>query len=69
MRLISKNLEFKFSSKNTSIYDFYEFMDKCLEARTNLVLSSLYPDSVIKTLDYFIIPTIQIQKNEMRAIY
>ena len=43
-KLISKNLRYTFSSLNSTIEDFLDFLDKSIEARTNLILANLYPE-------------------------
>ena len=43
-KLISKNLRYTFSSLNSTIEYFLDFLDKSIEARTNLILANLYPE-------------------------
>ncbi len=51
-------MEFIFSINNSNFYviieQFANLTDKAMEARINFALSKLYPDSVIKTHEYFI---------------
>ncbi len=53
-------MEFIFTITNSHFYviieQFSNFFDKALEARANFALSKLYPNSVIKTHEYFIYP-------------
>jgi hypothetical protein len=49
--LLSKNMEYSFSTKDTDVSTildtFFEINDKAMEARTNYILSKLYPENVI----------------------